>query len=55
MKVRDLIEDFEDAGSATLVVQMPNGQKVPIKNYRWDQDARGETVIVFVTGKPPKK
>jgi hypothetical protein len=51
MKANDLIDTLIEQAPHAVVVELPNGQRVPVRAYRYDTDAKGAPVVVLETSK----
>lgn len=51
MKAGDLIDTLIEQAPYAVVVELPNGQRVPVRAYRHDRDAKGVPVVVLETSK----
>jgi hypothetical protein len=54
MKAGKLVDICIECGDNAIVVEMPNGNKVHIKDYSIGWNDRGEMVVVLVAGKAKK-
>lgn len=48
MKASDLVETTLDCQRETVVVELANGQRIPLDGYRHDTNERGEPIIVLL-------
>ena len=48
MKAGDLIDVMMELDSVPVVVELANGNKVPVHGYRYGENAKGEPIVVLI-------
>lgn len=51
MKGKEIVDPVIEATNMAIEVELPNGQRMTTKNYRFDSNKRGEPVLVILAGK----
>ena len=55
MKAGEIVDSVMEEAPNQIVVQLANGQRLPITSYEHGEDARGNPVLVLVAGKREKR
>ena len=54
MKCSEIIDAAIESAGDSLVIELPNGDRISTKDYRYDHNKRGEPILVIIAGREIK-